>query len=330
MGAKIKDVAQKANVSIATVSRVINNIPLVNDETKQRVLEAIKETGYRPNAIARSLKLQKTETIGVIVHDITMPYYTQVVRGVQDISIQNGYNTIICNGDSDLKKEEEFLDLFFQKQCDGVIYAGTVFTEEIRKRLEYMNMPVILCGIEDSNQEYSCVINDYENSIGKVVQHISSLGYKDISYINGPYKSSYRGMECQENLKKKVKEYDIELKEIINVLPTYKGGYEGMQEILKDGNIASVIMCYNDEVAIGAMKALKEEGLKMPEDIALVSCDFTEPGKWVTPSLTTMNHYTYDIGAVSTRLLVKLIAGEDVKEKKILISHNLVKGDSIV
>jgi len=106
MSAKIKDVAKKAGVSIATVSRVINNVPLVNPQTKEKVLQAVKETGYRPNAIARSLKLQKTDTIGVLIYDITKPYYTQISRGIQDILSMEGYNILLCNGDSNQQKEE--------------------------------------------------------------------------------------------------------------------------------------------------------------------------------------------------------------------------------
>ncbi|WP_290776090.1 LacI family DNA-binding transcriptional regulator [Anaerofustis sp.] len=330
MSAKIKDVAKKANVSIATVSRVINNVPLVNQETKDRVLEAIKETGYRPNAIARSLKLQKTETVGVVIHDITIPYYAQMARGVQDISMQSGYNAIICNSDADSKKEEEFMDLFYQKQCDGIIFAGRELDENVKRKFEYMNMPVILCGVEDFDGKYSSVINDYNQGIHALMLYVKNKGHKNIGLIHGDKNRDYNAKKNEEVIMSTAKELGMKFDKscIIENAFTMKGGYLAMKEMFKR-DLPSVVICGNDEMAVGAIKAIEEKGMKVPDDISIVSLNSCEVGRWINPTLTSINHYMYDVGAISARLLVKLLEGEDLKEKKIIVSHGIIEGESV-
>ena len=330
MSAKIKDVAKKANVSIATVSRVINNVPLVNEETKDRVLQAIKETGYRPNAIARSLKLQKTETVGVVIHDITIPYYAQMARGVQDISMQSWYNAIICNSDADSKKEEEFMDLFYQKQCDGIIFAGRELDDVVKRKFEYMNMPVILCGVEDPAGKYSSVINDYNQGIYALMEYIKEKGHNTIGLMHGDKNRDYNAKKNEEVIisTSKMLGMKIEKNKIVQNAFTMKGGYLAMQEMLK-GELPDVVICGNDEMALGAIKAIEESGKKVPEDVSIASLNSCEVGRWINPTLTSINHYMYDVGAISARLLVKLLEGEDLKEKKIIVSHSIIEGESV-
>lgn len=330
LSAKIKDVAKKANVSIATVSRVINNVPLVNEETRDKVLQAIKETGYRPNAIARSLKLQKTETVGVVIHDITIPYYAQIARGVQDISMQSGYNAIICNSDADNRKEEEFMDLFYQKQCDGIIFAGRELNESVRRKFEYMNMPVILCSIEDREGEYSSVINDYDQAVYSLMKHLKVMGHKTVGLIHGDKKRAYNAKRNEEVMMATSKELGMKINKncVIDRDFTMKGGYLAMQEMLK-GELPTVVVCGNDEMAVGAIRAIEESGMKVPEDISIASLNSCEVGRWISPNLTSINHYMYDVGAISARLLIKLLEGEELKEKKVIVSHGIIDGESV-
>ena len=330
MSAKIKDVAKKANVSIATVSRVINNVPLVNEETRDRVLQAIKETGYRPNAIARSLKLQKTETVGVVIDDITIPYYAQIARGVQDIFMQNGYNTIICNSDADTGKEEEFVDLFYQKQCDGVVFAGRELTKAVTKKIDYLNLPIIFCGIDDGSGKSISVVNDLENSISDLMQKVSEKGYSKLSLIMCSLSLDDRARRSLEIIETEAEKNAISIVETeeIPVQFNMKNGYDAAKKVLESRK-ADLIICENDEMAVGAFKAIKEAGMSVPEDIGVVSLNVGEVGRWITPELSGINNYMYDVGAISARLLVKVLGGEPVKEKKVVVSYELVDGASI-
>ena len=160
MKVKIVDVAREANVSVATVSRVVNNIPLVNEETRERVLAAIKKTGYKPNAIARSLKIQKTNTLGIMIPNITDPFYTEMVRGAEDVCGIYNYNIILSNTDFDPEKEKKSLDVLVEKQCDGVIYVGKDLTEEMRQELIDASCEVVLGCVPDDSAKLSGVLID--------------------------------------------------------------------------------------------------------------------------------------------------------------------------
>lgn len=331
MSAKIKDVAKKAGVSIATVSRVINNVPLVNPQTKEKVLQAVKETGYRPNAIARSLKLQKTDTIGVLIYDITKPYYTQISRGIQDILSMEGYNILLCNGDSNQQKEEDAMDLFFQKQCDGIIYIGKFFPDNIRQKLDYMNTPTVICSSKDETGTYPSVVNsDYDSSY-EMVKYINDLGHKKIGFINAKEDKSYCAKMRGSGIETALKELKINKNEDWFAYGDYTmySGYECAKIILSKKEKPSVIICGNDEMAIGAKKAIVEEGLNVPDDISLVGLNSLEMGRWAVPSITSVNNYMYDLGAVSARMLSKMISKEVVVEKEVIISHEIVEGESV-
>lgn len=330
MSAKIKDVAKKANVSIATVSRVINNVPLVNEETRDKVLQAIKETGYRPNAIARSLKLQKTETVGVVIDDITIHYYSQIARGVQDICMQNGYNTIICNSDADQRKEEAFVDLFYQKQCDGIIFAGRELKSSLVNKIDYLNIPIVMCGVDDENTKINCVVNDIENSIGELMGILASKGYNRLSAIMCDTAVDERSKKSREMLLEHAVKNGIEV-DVIKEIPlqyNMKNGYDAAKEILQ-GKGAELLICENDEIAVGAKKAIAEKGLTIPGDIGIASLNLSEAGRWMTPELTGINNYMYDVGAISARMLVKILAGEKAKEKKVVVSYEIIEGESV-
>ena len=330
MSAKIKDVAEKANVSIATVSRVINNVPLVNEETRQRVLEAIRETGYRPNAIARSLKLQKTETVGVVIDDITIPAYAQIARGVQDICLQNGYNTIVCNSDDDQSKAEAFVDLFYQKQCDGIIFAGRDFRDSVRKKIEYLNIPVIMCGLEAREANYNCVVNDNENSIRELVSMLKSRGYESFSIITCSEELDANAAEQKRCLEKEAERnaMTIDAVEEIPVQYNMKNGYEAASKILNETS-SELIICQNDDIIVGANKAISERGLEIGSDIGVASLNVSELGRWLEPSIAGINNYMYDVGAISARMLVKFLAGEPSKEKKVVVAYEIIEGGSL-
>lgn len=330
MSAKIKDVAKKANVSIATVSRVVNNVPLVNEETRERVLQAIKETGYRPNAIARSLKLQKTETVGVIIDDITIPYYAQIARGVQDILMQNGYNIIICNSDADNSKEEKFVDLFYQKQCDGIIFAGRELSKSVRKKIDYLNIPMVLCGIDEETGRYASVVNDFKNSIAQFMEKLQNRGYEKVSLILCDSAIDEKSRKTKKAFIEEAAKRGIvitDLKEI-PVQFNMKNAYLAAREIIDNG-MAEAIICDNDDMAVGAAKAIREAGKKVPEDIGVASLNIGDAGRWFSPELSGINHYMYDVGAISARMLVKILEKEETRERKVVVLYELIEGKTL-
>lgn len=178
MNATIKDVAREAKVSIATVSRVLNNSAVVTDETKQRVLDAIKKTGYKPNALARSLKIQKTHTIGLIVPDISSPFYPEVVRGIEDIASMYSYNIFLCNTDQKEDKEMNYIEILSEKQVDGIIYMGDIIRDSVKQQLHDVGIPIVLAGTEDAEFEFPNVNIDNKKASYDAVKYLISLGHK--------------------------------------------------------------------------------------------------------------------------------------------------------
>src|SRR5690554_529906 len=184
MAVKIKDVAREANVSVATVSRVLNNVPLVNDDTKKRVLDAIKKTGYKLNAIARSLKMQKTNTFGIMIPDITGPYYTEIVRGVEDICNMYDYHIILCNTDSNAKKEETYLDALIEKQCDGIVYIGKGISNELKNKMIESKVSLVIGAIHDHEYAIPSVTIDNEKAAYDITKFLIDKGHRQIGIFS--------------------------------------------------------------------------------------------------------------------------------------------------
>src|SRR5699024_1666215 len=213
MAVKIKDVAREANVSVATVSRVLNDVPLVNEETKKRVLEAIKKTGYKPNAIARSLKIQKTDTFGIMIPDITSPFYTQVVRGVEDICNMYDYNIILCNTDFELEKEERYLNVLIEKQCDGILYIGKGLSEELKRNMIESRVPLVTGAIHDHEYDIPSVMIDNEQAAYDITKLLISKGHREIAIFSDHHTRALIAREREEGIKKALAEEGLERSE---------------------------------------------------------------------------------------------------------------------
>lgn len=332
MKVKIVDVAREANVSVATVSRVVNDIPLVNEETRQRVLEAIEKTGYKPNAIARSLKIQKTNTLGIMIPDISNPLYTDIVRGAEDASAIYKYNIILSNTDFNPEKEEKSLDVLVEKQCDGIIYIGKDLTERMRSLLKKASSEVVLGCVQDKEGEISAVLIDNEKASYELTKNLIKKGHQDIAVII----DSQAGQVADDRLNgvlKAAKEAGFPIKE--NLIKRGRidlnGGYAQMKEIIDSGEPYDLVICMNDQVAMGAMRAAEEAGLKIPEDFSITGFNDYWVSAWLSPTLTTVRQPMYDLGAIAARMLIKMIERDDkdeVSNKTIRVPYEIVYRES--
>ncbi|RBP37590.1 LacI family DNA-binding transcriptional regulator [Garciella nitratireducens] len=331
MAVKIKDVAREANVSVATVSRVLNDVPLVNEETKKRVLEAIEKTGYKPNAIARSLKIQKTNTFGIMIPDITDSFYTQVVRGVEDICSMYDYNIILCNTDFNSKKEEKYLDVLIEKQCDGILYIGKGISEELKEKMLKSKVPLVVGATHDHEYTLPSVMIDNEKAAYEMTKLLISLGHKKLALFSDSDTKSLVAREREEGFKKALKENRLEfLKEWYRVdSANVSGGYKMMEDLLKENNLpTAIVVTSNDDAALGAIRKAIEVGIKVPEDISISGFNDFYISEWVKPSITTIAQPMYDIGAVSARMLIKMLNNEELNEKNIIVPYELIQRES--
>lgn len=326
MRVKIVDVAREANVSVATVSRVVNNIPLVNEETKERVLEAIKKTGYKPNAIARSLKIQKTNTMGIMIPDITNPYYTEIVRGAEDVCGIYHYNIILSNTDFDPEKEKKSLNVLVEKQCDGIIYVGKDLSDEMQAELIDAPSEVVLGCIPDDSGVLSGVLINNETAAYELATELIKMGHKKFMLFFDELAEGYIYQERKKGFIKAFEENNIEFDDsrILREKLSLSGGYTIMQEAINSGIDFTCVFCFNDQTALGAIRCAEEMGKKIPEDISICGFNNFWIAEWTRPQITTVAQPMYDIGAIAMRMLIKLCEKDgDRTVKNVYVPHEV-------
>lgn len=331
MVARIKDVAKEANVSIATVSRVINNIPLVNEETRLRVLAAIKKTGYKPNAVARSLKLQKTFTIGVVLYDLTRTYYTVSVKGIQSVADENKYNITLADTNGNHDRETEFIEGFLQKQCDGLILLGSTLSDDVKSMLSEATAPVVLGFRADNDVNLSSVTFDDVKAAEDITQLLINNGHTDIGIICGDTMFSYFSARRYEGFSIAIKNAGLALNPDWKIESNFsvEGGYEAAKKLLKQDKRPSAIFCVNDDTAVGAMRAIEDAGLSVPDDISIVGVNDFAIGKWNKPALTTVRYDLFDFGQQCARLLFEEMKGGRNIKKNVSLGYEIIERDSV-
>ena len=222
----IYDVAKKAGVSMATVSRVVNGNPNVKPDTRKKVMEVIDELDYRPNAVARGLASKKTTTVGVIIPDVTNVYFASLARGIDDVATMYKYNIILANSDGDKNKEIQVFNTLLAKQVDGIIYMGTHLTDVLRDQIKRSKTPVVLAGSVDHKDEIVSVHVNYIKAVKEAINTLIAHGNKKIAFISGPLEypinSEYRLKGYKEALKENGIDYNSDL--IFETNETYRVG----------------------------------------------------------------------------------------------------------
>lgn len=332
MGVTIKDVAKEANVSITTVSRVLNDKPDVNDDTKKKIKKIIEELNYKPNDIARGLVLNKTNTIGLIIPDIANPFFPGVARGVEDIARKFNYSVIYSNTGNDKDKEKEAIELLKSKRVDGMIVSLSVNqkNKELLRRLKKEKFPVVQIDRKIPGVNTPAVVVDNIKSAKDVVNYLKIQGHKDIGHITGdleviPSRDRLKGF------KQALNELGLQLKNEWIKKGDYSkdSGYNKMKEILSSKVKPTAVFAANDLMALGAYQAILEEGLQIPIDISIVGHDDIELTSLVTPKLTTVNQPKYKLGESAVELLVKKIKNIDSEYNDIVLSTELIERDSV-
>lgn len=299
----IYDVAREANVSMATVSRVVNGNPNVKPTTRKKVLEVIDRLDYRPNAVARGLASKKTTTVGVIIPDVTNLYFASLARGIDDIATMYKYNIILANSDQNDLKEIQVLNTLLAKQVDGVIYMGHKITDEMRAEFSRSKTPVVLAGTVDPDEQVGSVNIDYEAATEQVITQLIEKGNKRIAFIAGsllePINGTYRLNGYKKALKKAGIKFDEAL--VFESEYSYKSG-EALYDKLSSAK-ATAAYVGDDELAIGVLNGALDQGVKIPENFEVITSNNSKLTEMIRPRLSTITQPLYDIGAVSMRLL---------------------------
>jgi len=325
MGVTLREVAARAKVSIGTVSAVINGSALVKEKTRNQVLKVVRDLNYRPNRLARSLRTKKTLSIGLIISDITNPFFPEIVRGAEDVAKKEGYNIILCNTDEDVTTGISSLNLLREKRVDGLILVGGVVPTEEIKELQEEGFPTVIVEREFDGLKLNTVLVDSKAGAYEATLHLINLGHRRIGFISGPlnrppslgrfegYKLALKesGIGWDDSL---VKEGDFR----------FNGGHRAMIQLLHRPQLPSAVFASNDLMAIGALEAIKSQGLSIPEDIAVVGYDDIPEASYTSPSLTTVALPKRRLGATAMELLLKILAGEEKTSQRIVLPTKLV------
>lgn len=310
--ASIYDVAREARVSVFTVSAVVNHKSHVGKKLRQRVELAIRKLNYRPNLLARSLAKQKTHTIGMIVPDISNPFFPMVVRGAEDAAQKRGYNLLLCNSDDTQEKEENALELLLSKRVDGILLTKAIcdLSPPLRKLVQEMKVPIVLVMRTFPKISRDAVITDDYQGAYEAVCHLARSGRKRIGLIGGPRKVS-NGKARWEGFRDPLKANNLDCDPSLVIDGDYRleSGYRGGNLLLShrpDG-----VYVANFLMTVGLLKAAEEMGLRCPEDFGLVSFDDYPWLGIFHPKLTTVELPKYQLGQEAVELLLDRIAGND-------------------
>ncbi|URT70106.1 catabolite control protein A [Cytobacillus firmus] len=330
MNVTIYDVAREANVSMATVSRVVNGNPNVKPATRKKVMEVIDRLGYRPNAVARGLASKKTTTVGVIIPDISSTFFAELARGIEDIATMYKYNIILSNSDQNIEKELHLLNTMLGKQVDGIVFMGGNITSELVEEFEKSPVPIVLAGsIEETGKIPSVNIN-YEQAAFDVTKSFIEKGHKDVALVVGPLREPINQEKKLAGYKRALEEAEVSFRDelVVEGDYTYDSGIEAFEKLLEAEPRPTAIFAGSDEMALGIIHGAEDKGYDVPKDFEVISSDNTRLTLMVRPQLTSVVQPLYDIGAVAMRLLTKLMNKESVDEQIVVLPHRIEERSS--
>ena len=325
--ATIKDIARIAGVNVSTVSRALSGMNGVGDATREKLMKIARELGYSPDFSARALVGKSTKLIGVIVPEISSNYYSQIVEQIENGLDSYGYSIIIETSAFDEQKEVRCIEMLIGRKVDGIIFAGITSDaglEYIEKKIGKTDIPVVFLEPVKEIGDHDCIIIDGEDGVKKAIGHFANSGHKSIGFIGEDLSSRFR----LPVFKKALKEFGIPCNDKhIKSGKERLGGYLRMKELLDMGDIPTAVFAAYDYIAIGAMRALQEAGLKVPEDISIIGYDNIRESEYLAVPLTTVYPPITEMAAKGVEMLLKRIESSDggACERAVLYSQLIVR-----
>lgn len=323
--ATMKDVALSAGVSTATVSRALMTPEKVSLSTRKRVDEAISETGYSPTTLTRTLRRNESKTIVTIVPDICDPYFSDILRGIEDAAVENGYVILVGDSSQQQKREQSFVNLVYTKQVDGMVLLGSDLPFNA-SRQEQKNLPPLVMACEYAPElELPTVHIDNLTAAFEAVNYLTKLGHKRVAELSGPESSSlcqFRHQGYQQALRRAGIAMNNTYIHYGNF--TFEAGAAAITQLLTLPSPPTAVFCHNDIMAIGATQKAKQMGFRVPQDISIMGFDDIEFSQYCDPPLTTISQPRYEIGRQSMLMLLELLKGNDVRSGSRLLESSLV------
>ena len=332
----IRDIAKEAGFAASTVSIVLNNAPLaryIRAATKQRIQDIARKLGYRPNQLARSLRSQRNHTVGVMVFDITDPFCTPILRGIESTLYQASFLPILTDVHNERSRFERYLEMLLDRRVEAlIIVANWLFVDvNVLGDLEKSNVPTAMIGRELKAGSVSSVTVDNEFGANAAIEHLYSLGHRRIAFIRGPRHitdtaprwkgirnfATAKNLEIDPNLV-------VDLPESSDPLSSFDAGYTLTQKLLQQGQSFTALMAFDDVTALGAIRALHHAGVKVPEQCSVIGFDDISHSSFITPALTTIRQPMPDMGQMAVNIVAENISAIQQQERVAAVHRKLV------
>ncbi len=329
----IYDIAHEARVSVATVSRVLNNTAPVKGATRDKIMELIHKYQYQPNALARSLSKKETGTIGVIVPDITNPFFPEVFSGIEKEARDKGYTFLLCDTIGSYERESQYLNILREKQVDGILFMGgrinlsrcsTELAEEVQEAAS--RTPLVLINGNLPGSSLHRVYIDETMGAEMATRHLIALGHREIAFIGGHDNMSTTAQKVRA-FKKVMREHGLDTPRewVLNEDFSIESGQLLMKRLLEGARKPTAVFCVNDFTAVGAVKTATRAGYRVPEDISIIGFDDIPLATAINPELTTVSQKMETLGRISVQVLHKLIGKEKVKKQTVIEPELIVR-----
>ena len=325
----IEDVARAAGVSRQTVSRAINDLGEISPRTRARVLRIAEEMGYRPSSIARGLATRRTRTLGLVIPDVANPFFSDVARGAEHVAHAEGYNVFLCNTDEDPQREAAVLETLEEKRVDGLMLCSSRLEDRELRAVVARHPAVVLVNrrLEPAGEQGSVgvVVLDDVDGGRAATQHLLDSGRRAVGFLAGPT-ASYSGLWRAEGYRAALAAAGLANRPAWTVPGSadVAGGHRAAGRLLDAHPKLDALFCYNDLVAVGALRACADRGRRVPEDVAIVGFDDIMLAALVTPPLTTCRVPRYELGAQAMRLLLDQISSREGGQAEIVLRTELI------
>ncbi|MFC4098928.1 LacI family DNA-binding transcriptional regulator [Paenibacillus xanthanilyticus] len=326
----IHDVARTAGVSISTVSRVMNAPETVTEMKRLRVQEAIDLLQYQPNGFARGLIYKKSGTLGVMIPDIENPYYAGLLRGMQDEAVRLGHSLMICNTDRDKDRLIAYIQSFYEKQVDGIIFASDALHPEYIEEMQRYRMPIVLASTNAPDYDIPSIDIDDELAAFEASAYLIDSGHVRIGMISFPPGDTISGRPRMEGFRRALREHGLKAEEapVAYAAHRFEDAYAATGELLAAEPELTAIFAASDEFAMGAISYLREHGRRVPDDLSVIGFDDIRMAGMFIPKLTTIAQPVYEIGVRAVRKLHELAIGGHVEPLREKVPHKLVVRES--
>jgi len=317
----VKEIAAIAEVSVATVSRALQRPELVSEETRLRIHEVVRRLGYTPNALARNLRTARTRLIIALLPDIANPFFSEVIRGIEQVAYEKGYSVLLGETQSSLVREQAYADMVAARQADGII---TMFHRVPAIPMDG-RLPLVNACEYVKDSAISSVYVDNVGAAAAAVEYLVTLGHRDIAFIAGPG-SSPICVDREEGYRLALKRAKIVADPALTAIGDFsiEAGERAVEMFLSQGRSFSAVFCSNDEMAIGAMRALTAAGLRIPEDVSVVGFDDIRFSRYTSPPLTTVSQPKNALGREAMTMLIEILNDPQVPPRKRVLSADLV------